>query len=450
MHLLHRLPGTWYISRIWLIAALAVSCIPKLSQKPSSSQVDFAARGKDNTLLLTPVRLPAFTQVDDTVDKSRGFACAFRTAKNAVNSSFAAMSNEALSKLSDPRPYKDKLEVLTPFPVPAASAIQILLTQTAQSRIRQIRAETAARAGADADKQEGDISAATGVTGAAGGGAFVLKEALEADQLASLGKGITNINVIEEGPLTKVANALIISDFVDNFFDQDRYRRSYNNVPELQWDQLERTIRQRVPKELRVAPPHSTASKAPTRQILQERMRSHTNAIKRLQTLARDHRSFDEFTRGFTQLSRELDINIPFNAAAMKNASAGEKIVEMIASIEALDVTVKAEQATLVQGLRIAGLMPKSSNFWDQFVFRLDEVAKSPWGKVKIGAAIAAGVGVLVGGGFLIKRALSLPNLDGIVNLSDEEIGRAEQQLLKLGIDYPVTKSYSCRQALGI
>jgi hypothetical protein len=433
-----------------LFALLMPACVPNIGQKPSSSQVDFAARGKDNTLLLTPVRLPAFAQIDEVGDKSRGYACAFTTAKNAVNSTFAAMSDEALAKLADPRPYKDKLQVLTPFPVPAASAIQILLTQTAQSRIRQIRAETAARAGAEADKQEGDVSAATGLTGAAGGGAVVLKEALEADQLGSLGRGITNINIIEEGPLTKVANAIIISDFIDSFFDQDRYRRSYSNVQGLDWEQLENKIRQRVPNEIRVAPPHSAASKAPTRQVLQERMRSHTDAIKRLQILARDHRSFNEFNQGFTQLSKELDIDIPFNAAAVKNAPAGEKIVEMIASIEALDVTVKAEQATLVEGLRIAGLMPKSSNFWDQFKFRLDEVAKSPWGKVKIAAAIAAGVGVLVGGGFMIKRALSLPNLDGIVNLSDEEIGRAEQQLLKLGIDYPVTKSYTCKQALGL
>jgi hypothetical protein len=441
MQLLHRAPGTRYIGGIWLAAALAVSCIPKLSQKPSTSQVDFAARGKDNTLLLTPLRLPGSTQVNDSVDKSRGYACAFKTAKNAVNSSFAALNNDALIKLSDPRPYKDKLEVVTPFPVPAASAIEILLTQTAQSRIRQIRAEAAARAGADADKQEGDISAAAGVTGATGTGGIILKEAMDADNLA-FRAGNTYQRSILQDSMEIAAHASILSGSINS----DRYRTKYDYIPNLDSDAFAANVRNRMPQEIRVS---SLRDAATNRQAVNAQIKNQNQAINKLQFMARNHRSYTEFAREFARVSKDLGINIAFDAG-LKAASESDKITEMSAAVEALDDSLKLEQKTIIQGLQEAGLMPKSSNFWDQFIFRLDEIAKSPGGKIKIAAAAAAVVGVVIGGGFLIKRALSLPNLDGLVNLSDEEIGRAEQQLLKLGIDYPVTKSYTCKQALGI
>lgn len=429
-----------------LFAALFTSCIPKFSQKPSTSDVDFAARGKDNTLLLTPVRLPAFTQVDDNVDKSRGYACAFKTAKNAVNSSFAAMSDEALAKLSDPRPYKDKLEVVTPFPVPAASAIQILMTQTAQTRMRQLRAEAAARAGAEADKQEGDFAAATGAAGAAGTGGVILQQAMSADDLSIFARSGANMSSNQHAflqeALETAANVSILSDLID----PDRYRSRYNYIPNFNPQTFAESVRSRIPTDINPSP---FANVPTSRQALETQMKIQTTAAEKLRFMAQNHKNYETFATEFARVSNELGIKIRFNPNLI-SATETEKILEMSGAAEALESTLKSQHESVVQALRAAGFMPKSSKFWDEFVFRLDKIAKSPWGHVKIATAAAAFAGVVVGGGFLIKRALSLPNLEGMVKLTDEEIGLAEQQLLKLGMDYPVTKSTTCKQALGL
>jgi hypothetical protein len=422
------------------------SCVPKSRYGANRSQIDFAARGKDHTILITPVRLPFFSKVNPVDDTQKGYACVFRTKRNLTQPA-AAMSDKAWAELSDPRAIKDNLEVLTPFPVSAESAIKIVVLQSWHKQVDAIRAQQKLQKQSQEDVRATAIGAGSVAGGTAVGALALSRAVADVDNFTTppLSANTVVVNhAASRNVFSELVHGLMLSSLLENTLDApNRYRNVYGIEDD---DFIQRAFNRSTELMPQQSTPRVVKSPSNAKEV-SEQLRRERELVKRLQILAREGRDPEGFQNALLQASRELEINIPFQLDA--NLQTNERLLEQIASVEALDRSLQDQHAVWIDGLRAKELYPASDVFWDKFVFAMREISGTPGGKARIGAGIAAVSAVAIGGGVLAKRALSAKNLDGLVKLSDQNIGHAEQQIVQLGSAHPASTSYRCQQELG-